>query len=68
MNAEQVLEVLDLLKRSGIDPWVDGGWGVDAIVGTQSRSHGDLDLRLSSDQRHPNLQSGRHDKDGDCTR
>jgi hypothetical protein len=44
MNAEQVLEVLDLVKQSGIDPWVDGGWGVDALVGTQSRAHGDLDL------------------------
>lgn len=24
--------------------WVDGGWGVDALLGEQTRPHGDLDL------------------------
>lgn len=26
--------------------WVDGGWGVDALVGRQTRHHDDLDLAL----------------------
>jgi len=46
MNAEQVLEMLDLLQRAGMVPWVDGGWGVDALLGEQTRQHGDLDLVL----------------------
>ncbi|WP_405070545.1 methyltransferase domain-containing protein [Kribbella sp. NBC_01510] len=44
MPAEQVLELLDLLDARGIDVWVDGGWGVDALAGRQTREHGDLDL------------------------
>lgn len=26
--------------------WVDGGWGVDALLGKQTRTHGDLDLAV----------------------
>ena len=31
--------------------WVDGGWGVDALVGVQTRAHGDLDLVVPGDDR-----------------
>ncbi len=44
MTAEQVLGVLDQLAALGCDAWVDGGWGVDALLGRQTRPHGDLDL------------------------
>ena len=44
MRAETVVELLDLLQSSGVDSWVDGGWGVDALLGYQSRPHEDLDL------------------------
>jgi lincosamide nucleotidyltransferase A/C/D/E len=44
MDAGQALEVLDLLGEAGIPAWVDGGWGVDALLGTQTRPHSDLDL------------------------
>lgn len=47
MTAEQVLELLELLTGKGIDVWVDGGWGVDALVGRQTRTHGDLDLGVA---------------------
>ena len=36
MPAERVLELLDLLVDRGIDVWVDGGWGVDALAGRQT--------------------------------
>lgn len=36
--------VLDVLERAGITAWVDGGWGVDALVGSTTRTHSDLDL------------------------
>ncbi|MFC6161525.1 nucleotidyltransferase domain-containing protein [Kribbella jiaozuonensis] len=45
MTAERVLKVLDAL--AGLDVWVDGGWGVDALVGRQTRTHGDLDLGVA---------------------
>jgi uncharacterized cupin superfamily protein len=44
VNAETVLALLDALEAAGVEAWVDGGWGVDALLGTQSRPHEDLDL------------------------
>jgi lincosamide nucleotidyltransferase A/C/D/E len=44
MTADGVLELLDRLRDAGVRAWVDGGWGVDALVGTQTRPHADLDL------------------------
>jgi lincosamide nucleotidyltransferase A/C/D/E len=48
IEAEQVLALLELLNRAGVDVWVDGGWGVDALVGQQTRPHSDLDLVVSA--------------------
>jgi lincosamide nucleotidyltransferase A/C/D/E len=53
MTAERVLELLALLTGADLDVWVDGGWGVDALVGRQTRVHGDLDLGVP----RPHLQS-----------
>ena len=36
--------VLDALARAGIRVWLDGGWGVDALLGEQTRVHDDLDI------------------------
>ena len=44
MTASSVLEVVDLLESDDIDVWLDGGWGVDALLGQETRSHDDLDL------------------------
>jgi lincosamide nucleotidyltransferase A/C/D/E len=44
VSAEDVLEVLGRLRAAEIDFWVEGGWGVDALLGEQTRSHDDLDL------------------------
>ena len=46
MSAEKVLGVLDVFAHAGIVSWVDGGWGIDALLGTQTREHDDLDLVL----------------------
>jgi lincosamide nucleotidyltransferase A/C/D/E len=48
MSPQDVLEVLDLLAVPGIPAWVDGGWGVDALLGEQTREHRDLDLAVRS--------------------
>jgi len=49
MTAEDVLRVLDLLAGAGIDIWLDGGWGVDALLGEQTRPHDDLDIVMKHD-------------------
>jgi len=32
------------LNNRGIEIWIDGGWGVDALLGKQTRQHNDLDI------------------------
>lgn len=44
MNAREVLRVCRLLEESGVHVWLDGGWGIDALLREQTRSHKDLDL------------------------
>ncbi len=44
MKAEDVLAVLDLFQSDGIPVWLIGGWGVDALLGEQTREHSDLDM------------------------
>lgn len=44
MTAERVLKLLAVLRSSGIQATLDGGWGVDALLGHETRPHEDLDL------------------------
>jgi len=48
MNAGAVVEVLTTLEEASVRIWLDGGWGVDALLGEQTRDHADLDIILSS--------------------
>jgi lincosamide nucleotidyltransferase A/C/D/E len=48
-NLGEVLGVLADLTEAGCSVWVAGGWGVDALVGRQTRLHRDLDLALDAD-------------------
>ncbi|WP_369242307.1 amino acid transporter [Streptomyces sp. R21] len=50
MKADDVLFVLALLRRAKVDVWVGGGWGIDALLGEQTRDHRDLDLMHRQDQ------------------
>lgn len=44
MNAKDVLDVLHELTRHDVQFWLDGGWGVDALAGRETRQHADLDM------------------------
>ncbi|MBO0720808.1 MAG: nucleotidyltransferase family protein [Blastocatellia bacterium] len=46
MTASDVIEIAQLLEQNRIDIWIDGGWGVDALLGEQTRSHRDLDIAV----------------------
>ncbi|MCG7284607.1 amino acid transporter [Cellulomonas sp. ACRRI] len=48
MDPAEVHRVLDALATAGCRSWVAGGWGVDALVGRQTRAHRDLDLALDA--------------------
>ncbi len=43
MNAQDVLELYTLLGTHSVRLWLDGGWGIDALLGRQTRPHKDLD-------------------------
>lgn len=44
VTQEDLFEVLDMIEQLGIRYWLDGGWGVDALVGRQTREHRDVDI------------------------
>ncbi|MFB6850980.1 nucleotidyltransferase domain-containing protein [Streptomyces sp. NPDC056341] len=50
MTADDVQFVLTLLRRANVDVWIGGGWGIDALLGEQTRDHRDLDLMHRQDQ------------------
>ncbi len=39
-----VVWMLEVMERLGITPVIAGGWGIDALVGHQTREHRDLDV------------------------
>ena len=50
MDAANVLSLLAAIREAGIEVWVGGGWGIDALLGAQTRPHRDLDLMHRAEQ------------------
>ena len=50
LTAAEVLRVLTAVDAAGLRTWVAGGWGVDALLGRQTRVHRDLDLAVDVTQ------------------
>ena len=46
MTANDVIAIVQLFNQNHIDLYIDGGWGVDALLGKQTRTHADLDIAL----------------------
>ena len=46
MSERDVVDFLDLCSAHSVAVWIDGGWGVDALLGEQTRRHEDLDIAL----------------------
>lgn len=44
MQAREVLGIVGALKATNLQVWIDGGWGVDALLHEVTRPHEDLDL------------------------
>lgn len=44
IEARDVLAITEVLESANVSYWLDGGWGIDALVGEQTRPHDDLDL------------------------
>jgi lincosamide nucleotidyltransferase A/C/D/E len=44
MTGSDVRSVIEAAEQAGLTIWLDGGWGIDALLGRQSRVHHDLDV------------------------
>jgi lincosamide nucleotidyltransferase A/C/D/E len=50
VDAKSVAELIEHLESHGFEVYVDGGWGVDALLGRQTRPHADLDIAMPHSQ------------------
>jgi lincosamide nucleotidyltransferase A/C/D/E len=46
MTSVDALDFYSSMSKIGVEVWVDGGWGVDALLGEQTRPHKDLDIAI----------------------
>ena len=65
MTSADVLDLYTTLESFGVEIWIDGGWGVDALLGEQSRPHQDLDITIQQKDvpKLRQLLSARHYKE-----
>jgi lincosamide nucleotidyltransferase A/C/D/E len=56
MPLAEVLRVLDAVRSTGCRFWLEGGWGVDALVGRETRPHRDVDVDFDADYEHAVLE------------
>jgi len=57
ISEARVVETLDALEHEGVETCCMGGWGVDALVGEQTRKHRDLDLIVAPQHRDAALRT-----------
>jgi lincosamide nucleotidyltransferase A/C/D/E len=46
VSAEDAVAILRRLRSHGIQVWLTGGWGIDALLEEQTRPHKDIDFVL----------------------
>lgn len=44
MRLQSVVQLYSRFQQAGIQVWLDGGWGIDALLGYESRRHSDVDI------------------------
>ena len=44
MTENNVTDLLKQIQHLKIDVWITGGWGIDALLGRQTRPHNDIDI------------------------
>src|SRR5437879_1467332 len=49
VDGQDVVDLYLALLHEGVQVWVDGGWGVDALLGRQTRPHKDFDAIVAFD-------------------
>jgi lincosamide nucleotidyltransferase A/C/D/E len=44
VNTQDAIDIYKRLATNGVQVWLNGGWGIDGLLGEQTRSHKDLDV------------------------
>ena len=44
VSKTDAIEIIRYAEENGINIWIDGGWGVDALLEEETRAHNDIDL------------------------
>ena len=50
ITEKDAIDLINLAESLGITVFLDGGWGVDALLGRQTREHQDIDLFVEETQ------------------
>lgn len=48
VEKDELINVYNLIVSTKIRFWLDGGWGVDVLLGKQTRAHRDIDIDFDS--------------------
>lgn len=48
MTINDVLKVIEALGQADVRCWLAGGWGMDALLGHQTRRHDDIDMVIDA--------------------
>jgi lincosamide nucleotidyltransferase A/C/D/E len=51
MSETDAVDLLKAIEDSGIGIWIDGGWGIDALVGCRTRPHNDINIFIDKKDR-----------------
>lgn len=49
VRVDDVIRIYKRLSTNGIRLWLTGGWGIDDLIGEQTRDHKDLDVLIRLD-------------------
>jgi lincosamide nucleotidyltransferase A/C/D/E len=44
LSKTDAIEIITIAEENEIDIWIDGGWGIDALLEEETRPHNDIDL------------------------
>ena len=64
-----LMRVIEIIEKTGIKYWLDGGWGVDVLGGVQSREHRDIDIDFDAkytDELLKTLRNHGYETETDC--
>lgn len=56
LRESDAVEIILLFRSKGIQIYIDGGWGVDALVGFESRCHNDIDIFIEKQDKECSIK------------